>query len=380
VKFIHDKAENKRSNRKIHEPDTHWFTSSNKSKVLYHNAKWKASLVSRKELSHIAIFDDQLNLLWSKDCILGNERSTLIETTLVSNDGEHVYLLARKYKSIGFPNHKNDSFEYVIYDVTQEGIKETKVSLNEIQMASKCTILLKQDEIVLVGVYSDRKKPYLTKGHFVSSINLQSQENNFDIFPFEGHYWSSNKSSKKDKIKEQHANRFFIDGLRILDNGNITYIIDYNIIIPGRSSYGVSMKNIMKNMYNVVLDSDGKLLEFKKIPRDVMLRRPSFIHVGSSLDFSYTSSGKCYLVYPDFDVNEEKESSYKYRMAVFDKDGFLIDNSFIFSIRELGHDFVRLKAIASEDYLLLGGQTNKNYLYGATEVNKYRFGLLKIGD
>lgn len=339
-------------NRRTNSGEYSIGTSSDGSKVLvFYNQPYDKG---EKEKFGFSVFDDAMNLIWSRDIILPyNDELFDIERRKVDNDG-NVYLLntvykeKRRKKRNGEPNYQ---YTILCYKKGVENSDEYPIDLPGKFVTDMQFTIASNKDIVCAGFYSDMGT-YSIKGTYYISIDAKTKEIksqsykefSIDVMLENLTERQQKKLEKKiEKGKDVELYEYDLDNIILRDDGGailvgeqyfLNIVTTTQTINTGTSTTTTTISTYYYNYNDIIvvnIDPKGQIEWVKKIPkRQVTTNDRGFY---SSYVMSI-NKGKLYFIFNDNPKNllvkttesnkYEKFSNQKGSVAVLvvvDKDG-----------------------------------------------------------
>lgn len=296
------------------------IVQSQNNKLLMFKYQFKKEKVDgdRFDRYGVVLFDNNLNLIWSKNDFTFPYLSKHLDYAdfILSNEGEG-YLLAKKTNSEAPTRGKSksdpDNFSVSVFIISKdEDTREINFKLEDRLIKSVTFSVLSNGDIMCTGYYYAPNKSKYTKGLFTSILTRNREFKNTTYYDFSQEfverYSGISKSTKKSNEKKVERGDFGFQHLKMMDamnteDGGLLLIGGLEIPkpsydMPGRPemlietpmpssgyAYGWSNSGIqsgIRNPNNIAnfgddiiltkLDDRGELMWMQKIPRRTFSR------------------------------------------------------------------------------------------------------------
>ncbi len=177
----------------------------------------------------VHVFDDQMNMLWTKEIELPfADENFYITSRKVAENGD-VYIMGRLWKDKKEREKKEVNYKYVVIELTEEGTKlnQYEVDLDEKYVSSMILRLNDQNELLCGGFYA-LFDSYGAMGSFFVKINRETGKITHKSFePFDESFIVEDldkKAKKKanrrmDKDKNVGISRLELDDIVLREDG-----------------------------------------------------------------------------------------------------------------------------------------------------------------
>lgn len=253
------------------------------------------------ERIHLTVFDDNLNVLWSKD-FKPNYTDTefTLEDAVVTNEGTVVILA--KYNKPGKIDTKTElPYEYKIVKLTESEEKETTLKLPSGAMPVSVVACHTSDgDVAIGGIYTTTTKYGSRNGTYIAFYDLQGSVK-ANITPF------SDETFNKLGYRKINTDRIIydIEALNLLkfDDGSFALV----------SAEINNMMRFSNDMHVVGYTNQGKLRFETAVTNNFETRAPN-----NDIN-SYIINGQLWLFY-----NKENGSNYRFKTTAINNDGNVI--------------------------------------------------------
>ena len=328
------------------------------------------------DLIAIAVFDDKMNLLWKDKFYYDFARRRFdIEQQVISNEGD-IYLVGRRNR-----NEERDSkiksideknlpyYEFILYNINQDGILESKLELERGTAATDVALFFPDrntDQYLIAGFYTDIEHRYRIKGMFFSYGDEDFNKTQLRQHEFDDKFLLGMVSDKAIKKGKGLESSYEIKDILNYRDGTIGFIAENSYVRDYRQTdmYGRWYEQSVFVSNELIIskfDTDGSLLGLEKIPKDF-----------SSSTFGFTSyamainNGKTYLLFNDYKSgrerkNLEKKGSRFTDLVVIDEYGRIEAVQNLFTDREIPLEFYPNLCDFNEDYFLVGTKRGNRF-------------------
>ena len=259
--------------------------SFDKSKILIHyrlkpdNKRDKFN----KDVIGLYVFTEKLAQIWSKEVEMPYTEAKMENIDYAIDKGDNVFILAEVLRDSDIENKfrgRNTNFDYELITVQPTGISaNTKITLDGKLVNQIRFFEGKNNSLFAAGTYSNNEGSF-TDGIFYSSITKSGDQIDFKSFEIPTDIikqFTSEKTQKKiDKSEEAGKNigiENFVLRQILFEDDNIIFAGEkyyYNIHVDkeGNETYYY----YSEEMLIAKVDSEGKLLFIKKLPKKQMAR------------------------------------------------------------------------------------------------------------
>ncbi len=355
--------------------------SEDSSKLVFINQRFLNPKGKVDEIQ-LAVFNSNFTLMWEKALNLPyRDVNLIIEEVAISNDGQHVFLLA------GIPD--NWRYSYVLYHITTNDISEIKLNLKEdcYPVAIFPMIDNEENSLIIRGLFVNKND----RRAYVSGV-FWGQKNMFDKKRPRFHY----SRFTEDEQKEIDGETFHVSDIQFFDNGNVHLLFDSKYSLPlAYIKYPTmartgNVNSLSPSNYNELISctfsSTGALINTNIIDRR---HSREFDGVGYSLVYWDNA------IFLFFDTRINKEQGDKFNLNVsrinmhiitelirIDSRGAIIGENLLWSTMDSSFSFEDVVAQKVGDRIFLGGKIQKNVqgpgsIYGD---RNFHFGYIELKD
>lgn len=361
-----------------------FIVSKNKEYAAYTNAL-SSKPKSRKESFAVALFDQDLNMLWESYPKIPEQQDdlTLIQTK-VSDEGI-IYLLGR-FEGGKKINGTKIRKEYIVFKITENGMDNFLLELPANTAATHAAIHLPSDqknELVLSGLYQSSESKRYYDGAFSLTVNTETGKKDVKLSKFEDEF-DLKKIMKKKMVEGQIIS---LNSTFELSNGHFGFVAEAmgqqsntpatSGPNPGGLNSGNKIKLKSGNLFCVFFDENGNFLKETVIEK--------FCHDYSSTILSYAAAvmdDKLFLVFNDMKTGKKKreadtaggkkKSVMSSDLVVLDSQGEIEFNETIFDKKSVGLLFTPYMMDYTDKFILLTSQNGS--------LQKFAFGTIQVKE
>lgn len=356
--------------------------SHNRKRVSFVNTINFKNPDKNQQLS-FAVFDEKMNLLWSKEEEFPYEDKTLsIAQTVVSDEGE-VFVLAKLEDRNGVKllskKRENAGFVFKLFRVTESGMNEYNLELkNGIFPVDAGLFLMKDDlsKVVLGGFYSEEEKRSGLKGVFLAVFDKESTDLNVNTDELTAELLEGLVKERDLKKDRGLSTSFSIKNLLHFNDGSIGFVAE-QYYVTSRTSTDANGHVTVRYTYHsndIVIpkfNSSGRLIDISKIEKD--------FRSSSNYNTSYTlalNKGKVYLLYNDLKKRDERKElkdggnrgGFYTDLSVIDENGKIIEQKTLFTSKDTGLFFLPRTGVYGQERLFFVAGKGKKYQCGRLDL------------